>query len=213
MATFGELKTKVATRLKDPSYQSTNSTDVADVLNDSIQHWSKDRFWFNEFQETVTLTQNNPVLTLVTNTPLYLFQADGVVINYAQARWPLKKISSVEYDRLNTEGRGLPFTWTERNNGFEVYWYPDADYTTIVRGIRAYDRFATDGSQDSNSDDFTINANDLIMYEALSRLYGELRQDPNMENYYQARAQNEYKSLKAQTRRDKGTGQINVIGF
>lgn len=213
MATFGELATKASTRLKDADNTAVSASDVRDVINDAIQHWSKDRFWFNEFEETVTLTQNNPALTLSTNTPLYLFQADGVVINFAQTRWPLKKVSGIEYDRMNTQGRGLPFAWTERDNGFEVYWYPDTNYEAIVRGIKAYDRFATDGTADNQSNDFTIQAADLIMYEALSRLFGEFRQDEKMEAYYQARTTNEYKSLKAQTRRDKATGRVNVRGF
>lgn len=213
MATFGGLATKASTRLKDADNTAVSASDVRDVINDAIQHWSKDRFWFNEFEETVTLTQDNPVLTLTTNTPLYLFQTDGVVIDFAQTRWLLKKVSSAEYDRMNTEGRGLPFAWTERNNQFEVYWYPDTDYTAIVRGIKAYARFATDGSADTSENDFTTQAADLILYEALSRLFGEFRQDEKMEAYYQARTRNEYQSLKAQTRRDKATGRINVRGF
>lgn len=213
MATFGALQTKVSTRLKDPSNQAVSASDVADVINDAIEHWSKKRFWFNEFQETVTLTVGSPTLTLATNTPLYLFKEDGVVINYAQCRWPLAKISPAEYDEMNVEGKGLPFAWTERNNGYEVYWYPDVAYSAIVRGVKAYARFATDGSENSQSNDFTTNAADLIMYEALSRLYGEFRQDPKMEEYYSNRASNEYQTLKRQTRRDKATGRIAVEGF
>lgn len=213
MATFGELVSKVSVRLKDPDNKATKASDVANVLNDAIQHWSKKRFWFNEFEENVTLAIDNPKFVLVDNDPLYLFQKDGVVINFASARWPMKKISSIEYDRMNTEGRGLPFSWTERNQGFEVYWYPDADYTAVVRGIRAYERFAEDTSDYGQSNDFTIKAADLIMYEALARLFGEFRQDPKMEAYYSARTKNEYQSLKAQTRRDKATGQIYVRGF
>lgn len=213
MATFGQIQTKVSTRLKDANNTAVSAPDVAAVVNDAIEHWSKKRFWFNEFEEEVTLTVNDPALVLVTNTPLYLFQEDGVVINYSQTRWPLKKVSPSEYDRANTQGRGLPFIWTQRNNGYEVYWYPDVAYTAVVRGVKAYPEFATDGKENSQSNDFTTQASNLIMYEALSRLYAEFRQDDKMEAYYSARVRNEYQSLKAQTRREKSTGRLQVQGF
>ena len=213
MATFGELQTRASARLKDPDNTSVSASDVANVLNDAIQYWEKERFWFNEFEEPVTLTINDPAFVLAANTPLYLFKEDGVVINYANARWPLKKVSPAEYDGMNTQGRGLPFAWTERNEGYEVYFYPDVAYTAVVRGIKAYTPFATDGSANNDTNDFTIEAPDLILYEALSRLFGEFRQDPKMETYYANRAINEKKNLKLQTRRRKGTGRIKVEGF
>lgn len=213
MATFGELQTQASTRLKDAQNTAVSALDVANVVNDAIQHWSKKRFWFNEFKEDVTLTINDPALTLTTNTPLYIFKNGGVVINYANTRWPLKKVSSLEYDRMNTQGRGLPFAWTERNKAFEVYWYPDVAYTAVVRGVKAYERFLTNGNDANSENDFTTEVPNLILYETLARLYGEFRQDDKMESYYANRAQNEYNFAKQQTRRDKATGQIQVEGF
>lgn len=217
MATFGELQTKASTRLKDANNTAVSSADVADVINDAIQHWSKKRFWFNEFKEDVTLAVGDPVLPALPNnvTPLYLFQENGLVINYASTRWPLAKVSPAEYDDLNAEGKGLPFAWTQRGDGLaiELYWYPDVAYTAVARGVKAYDRFATNGNENNLTNDFTVEAPDLILYEALSRLYGEFRQDPKMEEYYSNRAVNEYKNLNGQTRRNKATGRIQVQGF
>lgn len=211
MATFAEMQAKVSTRLKDPTNTATTTASVADVINDAIAYWSRKRFDFNEFQEVVTLTANDPTVTLVTNTdPQYILNEDGMVIDYAQTRWPLKKVSSAEYDAMNVEGRGIPFAWTQRNNGFEVYWYPDAAYSLTVRGIKSYPRLA---DQSTATNDFLTEAPDLILYEALSRAYAEFRQDPKMEEYYSNRATNEYQSHKQKTRRNKATGQIAVGGF
>jgi hypothetical protein len=213
MATFGDILTKVVKRLKDPNNVEISSSDVATVINDAIQHWSKIRFWFNEFQDTVTLTANDPVLPTLSVTPLYLFQQGGITINYAQTRWPLKPVSSLEYDEMNVQGQGIPFAYTERNGGYELYYYPDAAYSAVVRGVKAYEEFATDGSENSQSNDFTTNAADLIIYEALARLFGEIKQDPKMESYYANRAMNEKLSLMKQTNRRKSTGRIAVEGF
>ena len=209
MATFGELQSKVSTRLKDPSNTSVSVSDVAATINEAIQFWSRERFWFDEFEESVALVQDDPDLPALSVTPKYLFETNGIVIDYASTRWPVRKISSIEYDEMNAEGRGIPFAWTFRNNGYELYWYPDAAYTAIVRGVKAY----ADLVDSSDTNDFTTNTPDLVMYEALSRLFGEFLQDPNMESYYSARTQNEFKSIKNQTRRGNASGRIHVRGF
>lgn len=215
MATFGELKNKVSLRLKDPNNveQFTTAPIVATALNDAIDYWSKRRYFFNEFEETVALVENNPVLPPLTTTSKYFLNPDGIVLDYASTRWIVKQVSPFEYDRMNVEGRGIPFAYCERNDGYELYYYPDNAYNAIVRGIKGYDDFATDGSQDATSNDFTTNAPDLIMYEALSRLYGEMKQDDKMESYYAARAQNEHNSLIRESNRKKMSGRITAEGF
>lgn len=205
MATFAALQNKVSTRLKDPNNEDISAADVATIINDAVAHWSKKLFWFNEFEETVTLTVNDPALPLVTNTnPVEIFKHGGIVINYAQTRWPLRKVSSEEYDAMNVQGKGIPFVWTYRNDGYQLYWYPDQEYSTIVRGLKSY--AALSGSSDMN--DFTEEAPDLIIYEALSRLYAEFRQDEKMEAYYSGRAQDQYALLRKETNRRKATGRI-----
>jgi len=209
VATFGELQVKASTRLKDPQNQAVSATDVAAIINDAITHWNKRRFWFNEFEEIVTLTQNNPVLPALTVTPEYIFKEGGIVVDYAQTRWPLEKISSAEYDSINVQGRGIPYAWTFRNNNYELYWYPDANYSAVIRGVKQYP--ALSGTNDTN--DFTTDASDLILYETLARLFGEFRQDTKMEGYYLARTNNEYQTLKRRTRRNNSTGRIHVKGI
>jgi hypothetical protein len=208
MATFGELQTQVSSRLKDPNNTSVSASIVADVLNEALQYWSKKPYWFNEFRDVVTLTEDDPVLTLTTDAQ-YVFDTGGITIDYANTRWPVKKITSDEYDCLNVQGRGIPYAWVYRNGGYELYGYPDAAYTALVRGIKNY----TDLSGDSDTNDFTINAPDLLRYEALARLYGEFRQDPKMEAYYAARATNEHTNLRQATNRLNGSGEFQVEGF
>jgi len=209
MATFGELKTKIANRLKDPSNIAVTDSQLGDVINESIQFWSKRRYWFNEFEETKALVSNDPVIPALTTTPLYIFKDGGMTINYASTRWPLTKISPSEYDDINDQGRGIPFAYTFRNDQYEVYYYPEQTFNLVVRGVEKY----ADLSASGNSNDFTINAPDLILYEALSRTYAEFRQDEKMESYYQARALNEHKAITARTSRNNSSGRLNVRGF
>jgi len=87
-----------------------------------------------------------------------------------------------------------------------VYTYAQEDYDMVMHYIKDYDDMAAD----SDTNDFTINADQMIMYEALSRLHGELRQDEKMEAYYSARAQNEFSHLSSFGRRKSGSGQLTI---
>lgn len=210
MTTLGTLVTRVSARLKDPSFTAVTRAEVVAVINDAITFYADDRFAFNEFEETVPLTAGNPLLTLVTNIdPERIYNTNGIVINYASNRWPLNKISSEEYDALNVQGRGIPFAWTWRNGKYEVYYYPDAAYSAVVRGLKSYPPLALD----ADTNDFTDSADNLIMYESLSRLYAEFRQDDKMEAYYTGKAASEYRNLQKKKRNLVGTGRIQVGGL
>lgn len=207
MANLGTLVTRVSARLKDPNFTAVSRAEVVNVINDAIGFYGNNRFEFNEFEETVNLTTGNPLLTLTTNTsPERIFNTNGIVINYGKIRWEVKKVSSQEYDALNVEGLGIPFAWTWRNGKYLVYYYPSADYQAIVRGLKAYAPLAND----SDSNDFTVNADRLLLYETLSRLSAEFRQDDKMEAYYTAAAKREYASLQQSKRQHVGTGRIQV---
>lgn len=207
MATLGTLVTRVSARLKDPNFTAVSRAEVVNVINDAIDFYGNSRFVFNEFEETVNLTTGNPELVLVTNTtPERIFKTNGIVINYGKIRWRVAKVSSQEYDALNVEGTGIPFAWTWRNGKYYVYYYPSADYQAIVRGLKTYAALAND----ADTNDFTDHADRLIMYETLSRLSSEFRQDDKMEAYYTAKAKQEYDSLQTRKRQLVGTGRIQV---
>ncbi len=207
--TLLQLRTKISARLKDPNNTAVSVAEVDAVINDAINQYKKKRFWFNEFEANVTLEINNPILPSLGFTVLDLFKRDGIVINYANTRWVVDKILPVQYDQINVQGTGIPSVYTYRNNQFELYYYPDSDYITTVRGLKDYAPLvATD-----DTNDFLEYAADLIMYEALSRLFAEFRQDTKMEAYYSARAEDQYKRQIADTNKRNKSGRVVVREF
>lgn len=201
------MRSKVSVRLKDPQNTAVSASDVDTVINDAIKEYKKKRFWFNEFKEDVILNVNDPILPpLPSGTPILdVFKKGGISINYSQTRWAVTKISSAEYDAGNTQGQGIPYVYTYRNNQYELYWYPDAAYTAVVRGLKDYVVLTA-----NDTNDWLTYAEDLIMYESLSRLFGEFRQDDKMEGYYSARAKDQYNRLIAETNKRNKTGRIAV---
>lgn len=210
MATFEALQQQVSKRLKDPNNTDVTVSDVSALINDAIRYWSRKQYKFNEFQETVTLTAGSPTLTLVTNTsPKNIFTQGGVTINYASSRWTVNRVNTSDYDDMNDEGRGIPFAYTYRNGGYELYYYPDRDYTAIVRGLKSYDKLVN--NEDTN--DFTDNAENLIIYEATARGFAEFKQDDRMEAYFTARAKDEHRVLTEENNRERASGRIYVEGL
>lgn len=204
MASFSTMKSNISLRLIDAGNTAISDASVGTAINQAIKYWKRKPFWFNEFAETITISSTT--FSLVSNTPLALFTEGGVTIEDSDTHYPLTKISSVEFDQKNDEATGRPEYWTYRNQAFQCYRYPDQSYTAIVRGYKDY----SDLSAAGDTNDFTDNAQDLIEYEALSRLYAELRQDINMASYYAGKAKDEYKELVSFHSAKAATGRFEI---
>ena len=205
MATLTELQTKVSTRLLDTSNTVVSLSQITDALNSAIKTWKYKRFWFNTKIGNITLTADSATLTPPADFLIELPKS-GFTINYGNTKWPIKKISPNMYDELDNQSNGLPRLYTKVGGVYSVYYIPDQAYTVICRYLEDYDDLASSG----DSNDFTTNAEDLIMYDALAKLHGELRQDEKMESYYAARAVNEYKILRDFTSKNTASGELSV---
>ena len=210
MATLGALITAVSKRLLDTSNTIVSTADIADSINAAIRYYKYYRFWFNEGEATLTLSEATGDITLPTNFLIDLPNNEAFTIVYNDVRYPLVKLDSANFNLENSEQEGMPYCYTFRSNSYECYYVPDQDYTAECRFLKEYDDFETDGDDNNSSNDFTTYAERLIMYNALSRLHGELRQDEKMENYYSARAEDELKNLQRRTQMQVASGSLTV---
>lgn len=207
MSTFVELKVEVARLLKDPNNQAVSAADIGAAINAAIRKWKKKKFWFNSFDEDVTLSVNDPVLPAPSGITIQrLFKTNGVVINYASSRWLVEKVSPQQYDAMNCQGKGIPFAYTYRDEGHELYYYPDAAYTARLRGLKDYD----DLVDDADANDFTEDGEDIVLFEAAARCYAFYRQDEKMATYYENRTQDVKREFFAETNARLGTGRLDV---
>lgn len=217
MATFGALQTKVSKKLIDANNTAIAASDVADAINDALHFWKYQRFWFNEAQVAITMDVNDPFIlgygnsnATYPNAPklpqyfLYEFPEDGFVINYNNLSYTMAKKAPKLYDAMNVTGMGVPAIYTFRNGNYEFYFYPNIAYTMNVYYIRDYPDLVN--QQDVN--DFTNYAGLLLVYEALSRLIGEQRQDLDMAAAYEKKARREYENLKARGFQQTESGEL-----
>jgi hypothetical protein len=206
MATFGELMTKVSKRLKDANNTAVDSSDVGDAINAALAYWKQKRFWFNEHEETVTLIAGNKLLPALSVNLLYLLPRYGMTIPYQSYTYQVRNISPDDYDSMDIGTAGRPYAYTWRGGRYELYYYPDQAYTVNVIGVKDYEPLVNSGDMN----DFTEYADQLIMYDALSRLFAEFRTDPEMSEYYTNRTRDEENNLNSRTRKMLSTGRLHI---
>lgn len=218
-ATYGSLQTKVSKKLIDANQVAIAGADVGDALNDALHYWKQKRFWFNEAQTTLTMDTNDPYVLGYGNTNasypnapvlpqnfLYEFDKDGFVIPYSKLNYRFKKVTPAQYDDSNIQGIGIPYIYCFRNGNYEFYFYPNLSYSLVVN-------YAIDVADMVNANDsniFTKYADRLLMYEALSHLFGENRQDSTQDNAFATKADREYRLLKTRTSQNNASGSLVV---
>lgn len=208
MATFAQMTAYISRRLIDPSNVAVSADDVKESINDAIRYWKYRRFWFNEVNDTATLTAQNPDFPVPSNYLVSAFDDDGFCIEYGGVRYPVGKVTQQVYDaNYLVNGYGLPISYARSGSGtYQCFPVPDQNYTVRRHYIKDYDALVNDG----DTNDFTTNAARLIEIWALGNLITEIRQDTDMGNYYREASQNEYRQLQVMNDKANGTGKLTL---
>lgn len=206
---FGAMTSYVSKRLIDPNNTAVDATDVEEGINQAIQYWKFRRFWFNEVQDTATLTAHSDLFPYPDDFLVPSMDDDGFYIEYGGMRYPLVKTTMSVLDAMYlSNGYGIP-RWYARDDSaqqYKCYPLPDQNYTVGRHYLKNYGDLS--GNMDSN--DFSANASRLINLWALGNLITELRQDTEMGNYYRAAAQDEWRQLRVMGDKANGSGKLTI---
>lgn len=203
MVTLVEMQQSISARLIDTSNTAVPLASVTSAINTAIGYWKQRRFWFNTAEDVGVLTLQDPVITLPVDFLAEIPDLAPFVIEYSAMHYTLAKRLPWQFENTYLDnGFDLPQIYARIANEYRCYPIPDQAYTITTRYLRDYDPLVND----ADSNDFTNLADQLIMYEALGRLMGELRQDEKMETYYRAAAEREYINLGNRTRKMNASG-------
>lgn len=209
MPTFDELNKSVSKRLQDPNNTSVSYADVGEAINDAIKYWKFTRFWFNAVADSVSLTLQVANMPLPSNF-LVEIKDNPFRIQYSNMSYYLRKVDPYEYDNWALDnGYGIPQIYTNRAGVYQCYPIPDQGYTLARYYLKDYAPLVAP----TDNNDFTNNADQLIIYWALSKLYAERRQDEKMETYYTGRTQDELENLSLFTAKREAPDDIAVHSF
>lgn len=203
MATLAQLRTRILSKLDDGDIQHPTTAQATEQINLSIEFYEAAPFWFNEAISDQTAVVGDPILPSPSDF-LQIKEPNGLVVKVNQVRYPLLKITPLEYDTINTEGRGLPRWYTFRENQFELYYYPDQAYSIAVYYQKSYADLVADG----DSNDFTNFAERLIEYKTLADLLRDYRSDYERAAVYDARIKVEFNEIKTETYHKSATGNL-----
>ncbi len=207
--TLLSIRTRIGERLQDTSFQSISAASVTDVINQTLKYYKFRRFWFNDKEVDITLTQSTAVVPSMPTDLLCELPDGGLTILYSNVYYPLQKVSSQIYDSDNVSATGLPYQYTYRAQQYEVYFLPNIAYTLKFRYLKDYADLAANG----DTNDFLTYADMMIYYNALSRIYGEYKQDEKMSGYYTSRANDEMENVGRRTSALTGTGQLTLNSY
>lgn len=210
MATLAQMKVFVSKRLQDPLNTAVSSDDVGELINQALQYWKNERFWFNEITDTTTLLQSDPSVPLPDDWLVPSID-DCFVIEYSGIRYPLKKVSESQYNAMYlSNGIGQPWCFAKlATDNYQVYPIPDRDYTLRRFYLRDYPDFSADG----DTNEFSINATRLLQYSAAAYGSRDFRQDSDMYVAFWAEAEREETSLLTTTRKDNATGSLTITSM
>lgn len=161
MATFAEIKTRVATEVDRDDLTSAIETAVLDAVDEHADM----NLAFNEVRNTATTTASQIYVTV----PTGLRRESGVWIDVSGSDYRLKKIPLEMMEELHaaTDTTGQPTYYAYLDGTFRLWPTPGSAYTLTVVGV--YDESAL--SSDSDTNGFTNDRTAARMIAAWARSY------------------------------------------
>lgn len=192
MATFGQLRTRIKQKIAQDYLNVPDSeapvSRIGQAINDAVDFYQRNQFWFNTAYKTDgVFTVNDPLLS----TPAdYLYPIEISLI-YGNVTYILGGVTNQVYDYQNAQATGRPEIYTQRGGLTYVYFIPDMAYPWQLTYVKSYAEMVND----SDFNDFTVNASQLIEAHALAELYLDARHSQGPDSLYAAYERKEQQYL------------------
>lgn len=165
MSTYVQLQSRIA----DDLNRSDLTSQIKQNILLAIQHYKDERFWFNETSTTLTATIGQAYVA----PPSDLLRIGHLYITISSRNIELvpQDITSILEFRPSTNGRPRAFSYYQ--NRFELDRKPDSAYSMPL----TYLQELTALSGDSDTNGWTTDGEDLIVFRAEKMLYANVIKD------------------------------------
>ena len=204
MATLQQIRETVSRKLQDPDNTSRSAVIVDAEINRSIRYYQNYRFWFNDELATITLVAGQQEVPNIPTDVISELQVNGLTLVDSQQKIDLEKLSPADFVTRDYEQTGRPFFYMYRDREFLLLPTPQQAYPLIFRYLKKYDDLVDDG----DTNDFTENAEDLIMLHTLKNMYAEDKQDPQLAGSYAELERSELKALMERSNNRNSSGYV-----
>lgn len=204
MATLADIRSAVSRKIQDPDNTGVSASVVNSEINRSIRFYSNYRFWFNEGLANITLTAGSNVLPSVPAANMVELSVNGLMLIDNQVKITLQKLHPDEFFARDQDQTGRPAYYTYRNDQYLLLPVPDIAYPLVYRYLSQPAVLVSD----SDTNAFTIYAEDLIMLHTVKNIYAEDKQDPQSAEYYSVLEKQQLNSLLERSDSRLGSGYL-----
>lgn len=209
MSTLAQMRSRIA---DDLNKGTTLNTQIDKAINRAIEHYEKQRFWFNETLGTFATIANQSAYGT----------ADGIPSDIAEIDY--LEITSTSTYKLELKRKGFPYVINTIGNG-GTSTYPScfalfqekiylAPIPSAVKTITLYyQQKYTALSLDADTNDWTTDAEDLIESRARWWVYKRIIKDKDHAAEAKAEELEALDALIEKTRKFSSTGYIIATDF
>lgn len=189
MATLGELKTRIATEMDRDDLNDDLATVLADHINEAIEFFSDERFYFN----AVVATGNCTAGSVTMDIPASIRRIDNLTIPSVFVE--VREMTLPEMENLQDGVSAQPRYYAYFNDQIRFWPVPDQNYTLEFTGLLDTEAPASDAA----SNVWTTTAYALISNRVKMTLARDVFRDPEGASLYGAAAAEALKRLKRET--------------
>lgn len=204
MDTFGDLVADVVNETR-----RSMSDVIANLVLDSIAYYSGERFPFNEFTGSFSVSSSQDTYTSVDASFIpQIADIDAVRLTVSTADKPtLRKLNWTQLEELNyPSSTGQPYAYAYWGQSMRFYPIPNGGYEVRVSGV--LNETSLSLSTDSNSWTTRGEGKELVKQRTKSLLYSEYLRDDANAGRAAGREQQELERLKKRLNRPQGTSTI-----
>lgn len=200
MSDFGTLKARIADELS----RSDLTSQINNHVLDAIKRLENDGFWFNQAEATLNTAQGDSLYAL----PGDFLSLDSLKASRQNADWVLQP-RSLEYIYELSDVQGSPTTYVIHRENLTLYPTPDQVYTLTL----GYLKRLTALSADTDSNEWTAEAEEMIRAAACETLCRGILRDPSWADQWRALKMDARRALRARTALATTTGTLQPSGF
>lgn len=208
MSTLAQMRTRIADYLN----RSDLNTQIDLAINRAIEHYfNKERFWFQEATGTFSTIANQEAYGTADGIPSDIGEIDEVRLTLSATN--LQPLDRQTFDWLvhmnQGQATGDPTDYAWYQNQFYFYLIPNQVRTITVFYKKTY----ADLSGDSDTNDYTAYAEDLIEAHACWRLYSYILKDLQSASESRNAEAMALEALRARTGAMTATGALQATQF
>ena len=207
MSTFSQMRSKIA----DDLNRTDLTTQINRAINRALTYYKKQRFWFNEGTATFSTVVDQESYGSADGVATDIVDIDEAKITISSTVKPTLTKQTFNYIQQMNYGnfKSQPTDYAIFQNKIWLYPIPNQVWTITLYYQKSY----SDLSDDSDENDFTTYAEDLIEARAIWWLFKTVIRDKDAAEDYKQVEMDALTSLQAQTTKLTSSNKLRPTEF